>query len=352
MVMLLSLFRGVVWTATAEELPAPYFWLETAEGTFASDNDVSHSSSIRLTPDKIDDQQGYGIKLTGDWQGFWASDNFFSDLPANSGACLLVEYYVAEPIVGYQLFRVMPAGNTMADGTEADGEQWIDYFARGYDGQGLGNDKIVVGQRGVLVYSYTPQQVQALKDRPFTIGVRGCAGGENCVYIKSVKLVNGAYVTSADRGFAFYDPTSQPISDYYPDVTDTAQVNMVRQVLENTEEFAGYAYYKVYGAPMAPSRTENKLLYVRLYAAAGYENDTIYVDEYEVSADGDPSTWSSHVGNPIASVSMTNGVGGTFLMASFNNTLNGSGSIRFHMNQAEKITRIEVYDAGNYCVMP
>jgi len=351
-VLFFSLFSGVTCFAAAEELPTPLFWLDTDGGELQSSNTVQCTPLIDLTPAKIDDEHGYGIRLTGDWQGVMASGTFLNDLPEGEGVCLLVEYYITAPAQGNQLFRVMPSGNVNAAGEDTATEQWIDYFVRGFDGDGRGNDKAVVGQRSVLVYSYTAAQIAALRGRVFTIGVRGCAGGTDCVYIQSVKLVRAAHVAVADRGVAFVDKTAQPISDYYPDVTDAVNVNMTRRVLENTAEFAGYAYYKVFGNPAASSRTENKLLYIRMYAAEGHENDTVYIDRYEASTNGVESTWHTHVGAPDVEVSMTDGVGGAFVMGCFNNSLNGSGSFRLRMSEDEKIARVEVYDAEHYCVMP
>ncbi len=352
MVLLLSLFGGMGWFAAADSLPEPYLRIDTASGETISNCVVSHSAGIRLTPHTIDGENGFGIKLTGDWLGFWTSGRFLKDLPEGDGACLLVEYYVTEPVLDDQLFRIMPAGNVTASGDVSEGEQWINYFTRGRDGEGLGNDKIVLGQRGVVVYCYTAEQIAALADSEFTVGVRGCPGGADHVYIQSVRLVNAKYVASADRGYAFYNTVESPVSDYYPTVSDMANCHMTRHVLEVSEEFEGYAYYKVYGAPTAVSRTENKLIYLKLFAAEGCENETVRINEYEISVNGAESDWSHGAGAPDIAVSMQDGVGDAFLMGCFNNTLNGWGSLRFRMSEAAKFSRIEVYDAGSYCTSP
>ena len=95
--LLMTCFSGIALVSLADEaeLPTPYFWytVDQTTGEVTASRQVNPSPLDPYVSTKISDEDGYGLLLTGDWQGIW----FGSDALVGSDAesvTLMVEYYI------------------------------------------------------------------------------------------------------------------------------------------------------------------------------------------------------------------------------------------------------------------
>ncbi len=222
-------YTGDVYCATCERLikhgkkipallhnglPTPYVWFDTVDGEVYGNVELQ-DSGVHPAATRIDDEHGYGIELTGDWQGFHAAGKLFANVPKGQSVTLILEYYVAEGRLSDQIFRFMPAPNVLADGTLSEDGQWIDCFTEGVNGPGW--NVLKMQETALVTYTYSTAQVDALREREFAIGVRGCHGGTDCAYIKSMRVVNSEHVWETG-GLDRADYETTPHSGYYPHI--------------------------------------------------------------------------------------------------------------------------------------
>lgn len=334
-VILLWSAVATVLPAWAEELPAPYAWLETADGTLQT------SDGVRVTPlggrGRADvlplaNGDGYGIRLDEDWSGFSLEGDIFGNVPAGEGAVLAVEYYAdLDAAVDAQVFRYQ-LGGTYGDGSH------VDLFTL--------KNGLVGRQTGLRLIPLSADTVAAARaDAAYAVQFMACPGGKEVTYIRSVRLVAPQYAAASVDGREFLEFAQRPLCDYYPAITGMPSSNMSYRDLEQSKDLPDvpwlYRYVRVHGNTYTPDETVRRAVYVKLYAAAGYENAAVEVQSFE----REPNQWGEG-----AVVQMTDGEGGVFLPSvCFGNRLNGNGSMRFTWLEAPKVARVEVFDVENYC---
>ncbi len=340
--MLLSLIpAGAVefsFAATAEEeLPTPYAYFDTASGSVEGNAlPVATMAGFDTTPVAIPDTDMYGILLNGDWQGFGIT----TTLPAEAEVAMVIEYYVDKDYRAsetHQLFRYQAyAGWT--GGNAMDGS-YYDMFS--------GKEYIPSKETAVAVYTFTEEDKAAIGNGEFTFDVRGCDPGAGAVYIQSMRLVNADYVDAVDHtdhGYVYADLAGKVQCDYYPDVVTVYGCDADWDVYENNDYFAGYTYVNLYGTVAGNDDSTNKPVYVKMYAAEGYEDVTLKTLSYDASDANGAQEW-----NYGTDIVFEDGVAELFLDACFKNRLNGVGSLRLTVEETKAVARIELYDVTTYC---
>ena len=332
--LLLSCVSGITLFTSAEPtLPTPLAQWDANSGTFVNNGFCpgwGGTPWTNPTIEAIGDTGEYGAKLTGDWQGGWFGGAMFANAKADTAYTMVIEYYIDSEWATtdrHQMFRYAMDSVT------------TDLFTD--------TDKLASKKSGLVFCHFTAEQVAAFGSNDKRFYVYGCEAGTNIVYIQSMKLIESQYVHEAGAADCTYLETAAvPVCDYYPDITAAPAYNMNTVVHPDEPNFV---YVQMAGNPMAASRTENKWLYVKVYAAEGYENDTFKLATYEVSVAGGDSFWSGEQGIPSPQIPMVNGEGALFLEACFNNTLNNRSSMRLEKGDFEKLSRIEIYDIATYC---
>ncbi len=329
-VILLCSAAGTVLPAAADGLPAPYAWLETDGGSLSVSEGVSvvpQGAFGRNDVIPLPDGEGCGIPLDYDWSGFAMEGDIFASVPAGEGAVLVLEYYLDLPTDGrWQAFRYQ-VGST----------GFVDLFT--------GTNELSTRKTGVHLLPLTAEEVAAYAAESAALTILACPDGAEKAYIRSVRLIAPQYAAVSADGCEFVEFSARTVCDYYPDVVTVPSYKMSYSDLEQSEALPDvpwlYRYVRVHGASYTADENERRAVYVKLYAAAGYENAAVQIDHIEREA----GVWGEG-----AAVQMTDGVGGVFLPATcFGNRLNANGSMRFLWSEAPKVARIEVYDVTTYC---
>ncbi len=341
--LLLSCVSGITLFTAAEELPAPFGLFDftgTDGATRASGNGIcvryinenGENNPDIETGTAIGDTGLYGYTVATSGYGLYVGGKILNKVPDNTDILYAVEYYIdSETKLTNTTLRV-----------------------NGGDGA-LSYGNLPVGQKGVALYYLPAAKVDEIQanvsggDTRVRIYIDGEGVGK--LYVTGFKILDAKYAsTPLDPGYAYYDAGTVGACTYFPDIPAAAASNISTLDAEITATFAGYRYFKIYGDAASTDKTVNKPVYVKLYANAGYENATVSIGEFEVS-NGTTSGWRSANGYAAPSVIMKNGVGGVYLPKTcFRNSLNGNGSLRLGMADANKVRRIEVYDVNTYCV--
>ncbi|MBE6768991.1 MAG: hypothetical protein E7549_08855, partial [Ruminococcaceae bacterium] len=316
-----------------EGLPEPYAWMQVKYGEIFANCTVGvRGDASGLTPAAVGNTGESGLPLLADWSGFYLSGELLADVPADRSVTVLIEYYTVGDAKG-QMFRYVPY----------DGAAQVDMFT---DRHGLSTN------RWDLVYhTFTAEERAAIGTGDARFAVLGCSAGAKNTYIRSVMIVDTAYLNqSEDIGCAYIDFEQQIVCDYYPAITRETAFDMNYRDLEpNTDGVNLYRYFNVFGEALRTDKTVNVPMYLRFYAAEGYENAKIALNAYEVS-NGEKTNFNGIVGYPPYTITMRDGVGDLILPAAcFTNGLNGAGSFRFWHTDAPKIARVEVYTVETYC---
>lgn len=336
--MLLSCISGITIVAAAEGLPEPYAWFNTASGTLVTNRTMSTTGgngSLEVVP--IPNTTEYGIRLNGDWSGFWLDAAFVNEVPEDKSVTMVVEYYVDKdfaPTDGNQLFRYQAYPDWCGGTSAGDGNKWTNIFTTG----------LQCKQDSLFYYTFTAEDRLALQNNPAHFAIVGCGWSAGAVYIKSARLVDTAYVTAANNGgYAVWDTAEKPVCEYYPAITMSVNRNV-----STFAEGGDYMHFALSGNVLATDRNANKPVYIQLYAKEGYENSTITIENFEAYTVG-ASRWACNNGYARPQITMTDGVGGILLPeTSFTNANNG-GSFRFAMAEFQKVARVEVYDVNTFC---
>ncbi len=309
----------------------PYAWIETESGELTSSHTVGVRSGNKDVV-AIGSTGKYGIKLTGDWQGFTLSGKLFEKVPAGQSVTMAIEYYIDSDVKG-QIFRYEPFG----------GKGMIDLFTTD---QTVPYQTTLVNNKSHLVfYTFTAAEIAALRGTDFTFTVLGCGPGANVTYIQSMKLVKTEDVHGdTDYGYSFYDFEEKVLCDFYPDIVGTSSYQLMPTIRENSDSFTGFHYYWLTGGEAKIADTNaNKPIVLKFYAAEGYENATIGNIKYDQSNGSGSYNWAD------LNVTMQNGVGTAIVNAGMANRLNGLASVRVPVDEKVKYTRIEIYDLTTYC---
>ncbi|MBE6758357.1 MAG: hypothetical protein E7552_07435 [Ruminococcaceae bacterium] len=306
------------------DLPTPYAYLETAGGTLSANFGTGplHASATVLGNTDvvaIGNTGMYGIKLTGDWAGFYLGGNLKKDVPAGQGVVVAIECYATAAgdflrFVGTSIFP--------------------------------GHDKIgtvTANETSLIFVEFSAEDVAAWGTDVRMGFQRSGAAGD--FYIKSVRMIDPQYVdlgkTPANDYYDF--GAGKVLCDYYPEITVPDVFGMAYDDSET-----GYRYFTVSKA-LATSHAANEPVYIKVYTTEGNENTTIGIGTYQHYKDGG-TNHNTVTGAPGYSITVTNGVGGVYIPeVCFTNGLNGRGSFRFSTAAAAKIARIEVYKVKTYC---
>lgn len=334
-----SAFGGVSFVAAAEEaLPEPYAFFEidqtngavtVAEGAYLRNQNNTVLTQQHMS--EIPNGGGWGYCLRGESEGFHLGGTFLTKVPEGQDAVVAIEYYIdGEP--NGDMFRM--GGGSVINAQNFNAEK----------------DGMVGRQNGLVFYTMTADKIYgkvSSSNQDTHVRVFGCEGGANVVYIKSMRLIDPAYTQAADPGYEYYDLEKKTaLCPYYPDILSIDRYGM------STEwEGEAYRYFSV-TRNMAPSETENRAVFIRIYAAEGYENTAISLNQYQAYGDG-KVTFNGFVGLPNFSFFVRDGVGSVYIPAAcFRNSLNARGSFRFWYTEEVKIARVEVYDVYTYCTSP
>ena len=338
--MSISFFSGVTFAAAEESdtLPAPYAFFEVdqtngavtvMEGAYLRDQ--SNTVLTQQHMSRIPNGGGWGYRLTGESAGFHLGGTFLTKVPAGQDAVVVIEYYIdGEP--NGNMFRM--GGGSVINAWDFNAEK----------------DSLVSRQNGLVFYTMTADKIygKVSSSNPDThIRVFGHANGANVVYIKSLRLIQPQYAQAADPGYEYYDLEKKtPGCPYYPDIPSVNAYGM-----STAWEGTNYIYFSV-TRNKAPSETENRAVYIRLYTTEGYKNVTIGLNQYQTYGEAG-TTFNGFNGMPNFSFLVSNGVGSVYIPAAcFRNSLNTLGSFRFWYTEEVKIARVEVYDVYTYCTSP
>ena len=338
-VLLFSCFAGVTFV-TAEETPAPYafFEIDQTNGavTVCADGYLRRKDNTVLTQahmTKIPNGGGWGYCLTGEGEGFHLGGSFLTKVPDGQEAIVAIEYYIDGEPQG-NMFR-LGGGSVITQ---------RDFNANG--------DQLLSRRNGVVFYTMTADKIRGkvTSGNPDThIRVFGCENGANKVYIKSLKLIQPMYYQpfADDPGYEYYDLEQKRVPcPYYPNFS-VADCSGMTTAWEGTN----YRYFSV-TRNLAPSETENRAVFIRLYTTKGYENTTVSLNQYQTYGEKG-ANFNGFNGFPNFSFYVQNGVGSVYIPAAcFCNSLNALGSFRFGSGEDVKIARVEVYDVYSYCTSP
>lgn len=336
-ILLFSCFGGVSFAAE-ETLPAPYAFFEVdqtngavtvAEGAYLRDQNNTVLTQQHMS--KIPNGGGWGYCLKGASEGFHLGGTFLTKVPAGQDAVVAIEYYVDGEPHG-DMFR-------MGGGSVINAQN---FNAR--------KDSMVGRQNGLVFYTMTADKIYgkvSSNNQDTHVRVFGCENGAGVVYIKSMRLIDPAYVQAEDPGYEYYDLQKQvALCPYYPDILSTDRFGM-----STAWEGEAYRYFSV-THNKAPSETENRAVFLRLYTTEEYQNTTVSLNQYQAYGNG-KTTFNGQVGLPNFSFFVRDGVGSVYIPAAcFRNSLNNLGSFRFWHTEEVKLARVEVYDVYTYCTSP
>ncbi|MBE6768282.1 MAG: hypothetical protein E7549_05145 [Ruminococcaceae bacterium] len=324
------------------DLPTPYAWLDTNGGVLTTNRTVSatgESGSLDVLP--IPGTDEYGIRLNGDWSGFWLDAAFANDVPAGKSVTMVVEYYVDKDFVptdGNQMFRYQAYPGWQGGNSAPDGNAWTNIYTTGLSGK----------QDAVFYYTFTEADRAAIGDGAACFAVVGCSWGANAVYIKSMRLVDTAYVNVAnDTAYAYIDFTEQAVCEYYPDIKATTSKDVTLMVQDRWN-------FALSGAVLAADKTQNKPVYIRVKMKDTWPHASVDLDQFERYGGEGVERWAYNntawaEREQYRTISLTDGVGGILLPeTSFTNGNNG-GSLRIGMDAAPHLERIEFYDVQTFC---
>ncbi|MBE6768920.1 MAG: hypothetical protein E7549_08480 [Ruminococcaceae bacterium] len=342
--LILTCFSGIALVGAADELPTPYVWytVDQTTGEVTASRQANTSPLDPYVSTEIPGGNGYGLKLTGDWQGIWIGSDALYGLPEDKSITWLIEYYVeGDKKLNEQLLRIMPAQNFDKNGVEQGGEQWIDYFTEGKNPD-AGTDVIELDKTAVMAYTYPAAQLDAIRNKGLAMGIKGCYGGTDCVYIKSMKWVESTYV-NYPMGAACYSFEEAELTPYYPGIT----ASVTKDLSYYVQDFINFKV-GTDAAAYATDANVNKPVYIKVYTKAGYENTTIPFNQFEAYTP--TGRWACDNGYARPSIIVENGVGGVLLPETSFTNANNAGSFRIAQEDVDKMARIEVYDAATYCV--
>jgi len=307
-------------------LPAPFAYFDTANGSLKTVGVTLVGQGADPVPLPIGSSGEYGIKLTGDWQGFRMEG---MKLPTDKEITVAIEYYVNAYLSGsQQMFRYQSYGEmpgVMIPDANNPGQMVDNHYYDVYSDQ----DNLVSRQSGLLLYSMTPEAVAAINNGD-SFKILGCNAGSNIVYIQSVRVIDTAYlVADNNRGYDFIRFEEAPLCQYYPDILGTPgngiTVSTTREGVDPaTGEEQRYAYFKVTRA-LAKDGQIFRPVVIRFTFK---EDSTIEYFEWQYQGarrtnPPDGSEWShqsSTVKDGVVEILLTT--------ACFANELNGLGSFR------------------------
>jgi len=331
------------------DLKAPYAYFDTANGYLRYDGLTLADQGSAPVATPIGGSGEYGIKLTGDWQGFRMEG---LKLPEGKDVTMAIEYYINADITSRtQLFRIqayegMP-GDKLPDGTD---NGWDDIFSD--------ENSIVNRTSGLLFYHFDEEDVAAINNGEFIFRILGCGPGANITYIQSVRLIDSEYVTSgAELGYDYMSFVEEPLCEYYPTITGTQSSGMSLSKTEegvdanNDNEPVRYGYFKVTSALVGPTAPYRPVV-VRFYLKEECEI-TNFQFSYQAKRRADPSdgTEWAHI-----NVEVVDGYAEVLLeQACLDNSLNGLGSIRVPNHPSlpvvDNLTLIEVVGLADTSVL-
>ncbi len=351
--LLLSCVSGITLFAVADELPVPFGYFDFGGTNGKAQNDIgvvryimannTETESPIRSGTKIGDTGLYGFKVSSAGLGLYFGGYLLNNVPENTGVTYAVEYYIDS--------TTALTGEVLSVSDSVNGEET---FA-----------DLPVGQQGVVFYTLTPEEVDAIRGNDTRLRIKILGEGAGKLYITGVKIIDSQYVGGIEAvPYSYYDFENTVSSGcpYYPEIegapiADVYQMNYADKEVGVPEGFAGYRYFSLASdAPAwAAEDNVNKPVYLRFFTKEGYENTTVAIDTYQIYGerkdDGQmAATHSSLIKDaPTVSATIVEGVGGTIIPAAYLRNGAGHGSFRLQMAEAEKIARVEVYDVATYC---
>ncbi|MBE6767970.1 MAG: hypothetical protein E7549_03560 [Ruminococcaceae bacterium] len=350
--LLLSCVSGITLFTAAEELPAPFGYFNFGGTNGKTQNDIgvvryilaknNETDTLIRNGTAIGDTGLYGFKVANDGYGLYFGGTLLNNVPENTGVSYAVEYYIdSETALTGEVLLV------------SDSRNGDEYFS-----------DLAVGQQGVVFYTLTPEEVDAIRGNDTRLRIKMLGEGVNKLYITGVKILDAQYVGGIEAvPYSYYD-FEQTVSagcPYYPElegapIADVYQMSYADMEIDTPPGFAGYRYFKLTAdAPAYAEENVNKPVYLRFFTKDGYENTSISIDTYQIygekKADGQMASTHSSLINGAASIlaNVVEGVGGAIIPAACLRNGAGHGSFRLQMAEAEKIARVEVYDVATYC---
>jgi len=311
-----------------------YAYFDTIGGKLSTSHALNATGGGNTNVVAIGSTGEYGIKLTGDWQGFQFTGDLLRNVPEGKSVTMAVEYYINTTVpAGAQMFRYQAMDGWT--GGQYDGNAWNNVFENEH--------RLVSNQSGLIFYTFTADEIARMRDREFNFTILGCGAGANVAYIQSARVVDSVYVYSgADRGYDYGYFEEGVLCEYYPDITGARLYNVAY-------EDADFRYIDVYGDALAKDLTKHRPVYIKFYAKSGYENSNLTVNAYEMLKDGVRGFSIDFTGKEMT-LTMKNGVGELYLPdACFANGLNSAGSFRLAYAECDKLDHFEVYDVTTYC---
>ncbi len=311
------------------ELPPPYAWLRAFDGTLQTGENTAvaplgDSGSVAVSA--IGNTGKHGIRLEADWSGFTFDGDLLSAVPEGEATVLAVTYYI-DGDVGGNMFRYR-LGDEVA-----------------YTDVHTVSHALVTRRTGMLLIPLSADEVAAARRAETQrLHILGCPNGAGITYVLAAYVVAPTYTAIPDVGCSYAEAEEQLLCLYGPAVLGRPSRGVVCKEYETSEHYPDrpwlYRYYAVQEKWRSTETVPYRAVYIKLYAAEGYENATIAIDKIEREA----GEWGQG-----ATVQMVNGEGGVFVSrVAFTNGLNAVGSFRFWWTEAEKVARVELYDLA-YC---
>ncbi len=346
--LLLSCVSGITLFTAAGELPDPFGYFNFS-GTRGATQVVANGGVVRYiqaTETDIPIRSGvsigdtglYGYTDTTSGRGLYFGGHLLDNVPANTGVTYAVEYYIdsATPLTGDVLL--------VTDSRNGESRY----------------SNLPVGEQGVVFYTLTSAGVDGIRGGDTRLRMKMLGEGAGKLYITGVKILDAAYASGAAAvPYSYYDfekTTSCPYYPEYPSAQSPDVYQMSCADREITPDFAGYRYFTLASdAPAFGTENVNKPVYVRFFTKEGYKNTTVAVDTYQIcgvlkNGGTAASTHNTLIqGAAAVSATIVDGVGGAVIPAACLRNGAGHGSFRLTMADAEKVTRVEVYDLATYC---
>lgn len=258
--------------STNGNLPTPYAWVQVdqTDGRVTASDTVSSHYDGATTGTKISDKDGYGICLTGDnryARGFKiSSSGVASAAAAGKDLTMLIEYYVNPANIKYStstLLSYLPTG------------------AAGISVKPIGSEKAehrnigMLGETAFIGHTFTKAELAAIAtgtDNFYFLGNPDAP--EDAVYIKSIKVVDSAYVGTGSGNYAAYGYFTN-ITPYYPNVTAFMACNA--ELIQNDL----YRGYKLYEPALIDDISTNRPMTIKVYTTENYEDNTVRLNCYE-----------------------------------------------------------------------
>ncbi len=320
------------------DLPDPFAFFDTANGSLRTNGLTLVNQGVEPIPLPIGGTGEYGIKLTGDWQGFRMEG---LRLPEGKDVTMVIEYYVDSDLPNsMQLFRYQAYDGMPGVMTPEGDNHYDDIFSD--------QDSIASRQSGLLFYHFDEAAKEAIDndDGEFIFRILGCGPGANIVYIQSARLIETKYIASGvDLGYDYISFEEAPLCEYYPMIlgaqsSGISYTQTTEGVHPDTQETIHFVYFKVTNSLVGEGQNFRPVV-IRFT----FKEDNV-IERFDWSYQGAPKDPISSEWSHFSSEVVDGVVERVVEEAHFANQLNDLGSFRIPnygaLNVLDNLAMVEV----------